>query len=123
LGVALGAFGAHWLQGAIPRWVSDPAEQAKRLQTWEIGVRYQMYHALALVLLGLLASRANSSLWNVSGSCFLAGTLLFSGLLYALTLSGVKVLGAIVPFGGTLLIVGWGALLAAAWLAPSDASP
>lgn len=120
LAVALGAFGAHWLQGAILNWVSDDAEQAKRLQTWEIGVRYQMYHALALALVGLLHAQWPSNLWHGAGCCFVGGIVLFSGLLYALTITGIKVLGAIVPIGGTLLMVGWALFLAAAlWSRPS----
>ncbi len=93
LGVALGAFGAHALRGSL-------SESA--LNTFEIGVRYQMYHALALLALGGQPQQRRAPLW------LLSGTAVFSGSLYALALSGVKPLGAITPIGGVLQLVGWG---------------
>lgn len=116
LSVACGAFGAHWLQGAVTRWNLPPVEAARALDVWDVAVRYQMYHALALLAVGLLATRPNaptSLTWATW--LFLFGVVVFSGLLYALVLSGVKVLGAIVPIGGTALIVGWMVLAHAAW--------
>ena len=107
LAVALGAFGAHWLEGAVADWDLLPDEQAKRLATWEVAVRYQMYHAFALLAVGLLADRGNHRLLGWSAKAFIAGTTIFSGCLYLLVLSGVKILGAIVPIGGTCLIAGW----------------
>ena len=107
LGVVLGAFGAHWLEGAVVDWGLEPDEQQRRLDTWEVAVRYQMYHALALLAVGLLAARqAGRGLAAVSW-LFIVGVLIFSGCLYALVISGVKILGAIVPIGGTLMIAGW----------------
>jgi uncharacterized membrane protein YgdD (TMEM256/DUF423 family) len=114
LGVAFGAFGAHWLEGAVQHWGLEPSEQMKRLATWEVAVRYQMYHALALLAVGLLAMRGNNRWLGWSAKCFIAGVAIFSGCLYALVLSGVKILGAIVPIGGTCLIVGWVLLAIAA---------
>ena len=76
-------------------------------------MRYQMYHALALLAVGLLAERRASRLLGASGALFVAGTVLFSGSLYALSLSGVTWLGAITPFGGVAFLSGWGCLLAA----------
>ena len=115
LGVALGAFGAHWLKGAVQQWGLEPAEQINRLATWEVAVRYQMYHALALLVIGLLASRAVSRCLVWSACLFIIGTTIFSGCLYAFTLSGVKILGAIVPIGGTCLMAGWIVLAISVW--------
>ncbi len=90
-GVAAGAFGAHGLKSVVA---------AARLETFEVAVRYQMYHALALVLAGLLG--AERAAW-----CFLAGTVVFSGSLYLLALSEQRWLGAVTPAGGLLLLTGW----------------
>ncbi|MCA9120725.1 MAG: DUF423 domain-containing protein [Planctomycetaceae bacterium] len=115
LAVVLGAFGAHWLEGAVKQWGLEPADELKRMTTWETAVRYQMYHALALLVLGRLAGNANANYAAWSARLFVAGTVIFSGCLYALVLSGVKVLGAIVPIGGTCMIVGWALLAIVAW--------
>jgi uncharacterized membrane protein YgdD (TMEM256/DUF423 family) len=80
------------------------------LEVWDVAVRYQLIHALALVLTGLLAQRSPNRWLALAGWCYLVGMLVFSGLLYALVLSGVKVLGAIVPIGGVAMILGWVAL-------------
>ncbi|HEY2155885.1 MAG TPA: DUF423 domain-containing protein [Isosphaeraceae bacterium] len=102
LSVACGAFAAHGLKDHLDE---------RGLALFETAARYQMYHALALVAVGLLArgSRSSGALC-VAGYSFLAGILLFSGSLYALALSGVRWLGAITPFGGVLFLVGWAAL-------------
>jgi uncharacterized membrane protein YgdD (TMEM256/DUF423 family) len=101
--VALGAFGSHALRERLTE---------RALEIFETGNRYQMYHALALLLVGVLLSRAEFAQgWlTASGWSFLAGVLIFSGSLYALSLSGVKWLGAIAPLGGLAFIVGWGCL-------------
>lgn len=107
LAVVTGAFGAHGLEGKV-----DP----ERLGTWEIGSRYQMYHGLALIAVGLLAMRAGPSRsLTVAGGCFLFGIVVFSGTLYALVLAGGTAdrLGAITPIGGLGLIAGWFALAVA----------
>ncbi len=104
LAVALGAFGAHALKNRL-----DP----QALATFEVGVRYQMYHALALLAVGLLAARRESRVLGASGVLFVTGTVLFSGSLYALSLSGATWLGAITPFGGVAFLTAWGCLLAA----------
>jgi uncharacterized membrane protein YgdD (TMEM256/DUF423 family) len=105
LAVVLGAFGAHKLKGRI-----DP----ELLVTFEIGVRYQMYHALAL--LAMARTRlAGARLQLASGWLFLAGIGLFSGSLYVLTLTGERWLGAITPLGGLAFIVGWICLALAGW--------
>ena len=108
LAVAIGAFAAHAMKGAFP---------AEALQTFETGVRYQMYHALAL---GLCAALARAG-WRITvpATCFLCGIALFSGSLYALVLLDLKWLGAVTPFGGVAFLVGWAALLRA----PAAATP
>jgi uncharacterized membrane protein YgdD (TMEM256/DUF423 family) len=105
LAVAAGAFGAHALRAKIP---------ADRLAGFETGARYHMYHALGLIAVGLLAAHRNES-GNVPGAAMLTGIVLFSGSLYALALSGVRVLGAITPFGGIAFMTGWAALAWMAW--------
>jgi uncharacterized membrane protein YgdD (TMEM256/DUF423 family) len=108
LAVAGGAFGAHGLKATLA--ASGQAEN------WETAFRYCMVHALALVATGLVAValRPAPGMTWAAGWCFLAGTLIFSGCLAALALSGIKILGAIVPIGGVLLIVGWVLLAIAA---------
>jgi len=100
--VALGAFGAHALK---ERLTPD------LLAVWRTAVEYHFYHALALLAVGLLARQLPpSGALNTSGVCFALGVLLFSGSLYALALSGVRVLGAITPLGGVLFLIGWACL-------------
>ena len=108
LAVALGAFGAHWLRDAVNHWGLDADQQTRQLEVWDVAVRYQMYHALALLVVGLLIGRSESSRWLRSATwLFIVGVSVFSGLLYALVLTGLKVLGAFVPIGGAALIAGW----------------
>lgn len=103
ISVAAGAFGAHALKPRIGEHL---------LSIWETGARYQMYHALGLVLVGFLAgARGDSRVLGAAGWLFVAGTLLFSGSLYALSVSGVRVLGAITPLGGLSFLAGWIALV------------
>jgi uncharacterized membrane protein YgdD (TMEM256/DUF423 family) len=102
IGVGLGAFGAHGLRDSLG---------PQMLQVYETGVRYQLVHALALVLTGILAGRwPGRAALGIAGGLFLLGTLLFSGSLYVLTLTGMRWLGAVAPAGGTCLIGGWIAL-------------
>jgi uncharacterized membrane protein YgdD (TMEM256/DUF423 family) len=98
IGVALGAFAAHALKGRL---------DAGLLVTFEVGVRYQMYHALALLAVGWAITRWPGAILTTSGWLFVAGTVLFSGSLYALSLTGARWLGAITPIGGFALLVGW----------------
>ncbi|MEO0490871.1 MAG: DUF423 domain-containing protein [Cyanobacteria bacterium J06659_2] len=107
LAVIFGAFASHALKSRLIE---------RSLDIFETGVRYQMYHALALVLLGILLSlQAESNIWfNLSGIGFTLGILTFSGSLYALALLGIKWLGAVAPIGGAAFIVGWGSLAIAA---------
>ncbi len=103
LAVGLGAFGAHGLEGRL-----DPPDHLR--DTFEVAVRYQMYHALALLVLGLVLERFPGELGNWAGWAFVAGTLIFSGSLYTLVMTGVRGLGAVTPIGGLALLVGWGLL-------------
>jgi uncharacterized membrane protein YgdD (TMEM256/DUF423 family) len=96
--VAAGAFGAHALKTRLP---------ADLLGAFETGARYQMYHALALGLVAFGRGRVTSALWDWSGWMFLLGTLLFSGSLYVLALTGTRAWGAVTPLGGLALLAGW----------------
>lgn len=106
LGVALGAFGAHALKARL---------SPEMLSIFETGVRYQMYHVFALILTGLLAQHMPSSYWSYSALCFLIGTCIFSGSLYILVGTGVKVWGAVTPVGGLFLLMAWGLFALSAW--------
>ncbi|MEI4768965.1 DUF423 domain-containing protein [Psychrobacillus sp. FJAT-51614] len=108
LAVALGAFGAHALKERLSE---------KYLAIWETAVQYQMFHALALVAIGILMSDkliGYVSSLNTAGYLILVGIILFSGSLYVLSLSGISVLGAITPIGGVAFLVGWILLIVAA---------
>ena len=105
VGVALGAFAAHGLKSRL---------DASLLATFEIGVRYQMYHALALLGVAWACTRWPGTLTNTAGWLFVAGILVFSGSLYLLALTGVRWLGAITPLGGLAFLAGWTCL---AWAA------
>lgn len=99
IGVAAGAFGAHALKSRL---------SPDHLAIFEVGVRYQMYHALALLIVGLVGSQFYFSL---AGWLFTAGIMIFSGSLYTLVLTSVTAWGAITPIGGVLLLAGWISLL------------
>jgi uncharacterized membrane protein YgdD (TMEM256/DUF423 family) len=101
LAVALGAFGAHGLRTRL---------SPDMLAVFETGVRYHMYHALAIVLVAVIGGRLDGWLVRTAGWLFTAGIVLFSGSLYALALSGVTVLGAITPIGGLAFLAGWACL-------------
>jgi len=98
LGVALGAFGAHGLKSRVG---------ADLLVVFETGVRYQMYHALALLLVGWASTRWSGVWAGAAGWLFLAGIVVFCGSLYVMTLTGARWLGAITPLGGLAFILGW----------------
>lgn len=107
LAVALGAFAAHGLKKVLSQ---------ESMQIFEVGVRYQMYHALALLFLGILSEGIldQRPLW--AGASFVFGIVLFSGSLYLLTLTGQKSWGMVTPIGGVLFIIGWSTL---AWICMS----
>jgi len=106
IAVALGAFGAHALKARL-----DP----NLLTVFETGVRYQMVHALALLAVGWAWTRWPGSLVSASGWLFVAGTVLFSGSLVALSLTGARWLGAITPLGGLAWLAAWLCLAWGAW--------
>jgi uncharacterized membrane protein YgdD (TMEM256/DUF423 family) len=105
LAVAFGAFGAHALRTRLP---------PDRLEVFETGVRYQMYHALALLFIALGLARVDGWVMRGAGWLFIAGIVLFSGSLYILALSGVRRLGAVTPIGGLAFLIGWAVLAYAA---------
>jgi uncharacterized membrane protein YgdD (TMEM256/DUF423 family) len=106
VGVALGAFAAHALKGRL---------DADHLVTFEVAVRYQMYHAFALLAVGWAHTRWPGVVLTASGWLFVIGTVLFSGSLYVLSLSGTRWLGAITPLGGVALLAGWLCMMWAVW--------
>ncbi len=97
-GVALGAFGAHGLASRL---------SARAMEIYHTATQYQMYHALALLALGLWAAQHPEANTSVAGWCFTLGTVVFSGSLYALAITDLKLLGAITPIGGVLFLAGW----------------
>ncbi len=101
LAVAAGAFGAHALRARL---------EPDMLAAFETGARYQMYHGLALLATAWIADRWPGPLPRAAGWCFLTGVLLFSGSLYALALSGARMLGAVTPLGGLAFMAGWACL-------------
>jgi uncharacterized membrane protein YgdD (TMEM256/DUF423 family) len=105
VGVALGAFGAHGLRARL---------SPEMLAVFETGVRYQMYHAGAILIVALAAARLDGWMIRTAGWSFALGILLFSGSLYTLALSRITIFGAVTPIGGLAFLVGWGCLIAAA---------
>jgi uncharacterized membrane protein YgdD (TMEM256/DUF423 family) len=123
IAVSAGAFGAHALRVRVA---------PRLLEVFETGARYQMYHALALLVVALVivwctdterrgatssapSVERSARLATVAGWCFVGGTLLFSGSLYAMTFTGIRALGAVTPLGGVAFLVGWVSLALAVW--------
>ncbi len=106
LSVVFGAFGAHALEEKL---------SPKMLDTFEVAVRYQMYHGLGLIIVAWALSQWQNSLTTAAGWCFIAGILIFSGSLYILSLTNTFWLGAITPIGGLAFIAGWGCLIITAF--------
>lgn len=104
LAVAMGAFGAHALRDRL---------STEMLDIWEIGVRYQIYHSLALLLIGLVGEKTGLPHAWWAGAAMSIGILLFSGSLYLLALTGLRWLGAVTPLGGVAFLAGW---LLLAWV-------
>lgn len=98
LGVLLGAFGAHALKTSL---------SPEMMQVYKTGVEYQFYHALGLLLIGLIGFQIKSKYLNWSGILIGIGIILFSGSLYVLSITGIKIIGAITPFGGLSFVAGW----------------
>ncbi|AIE61609.1 DUF423 domain-containing protein [Bacillus methanolicus] len=106
LSVALGAFGAHGLEGKI---------EPKYMEIWKTGVTYQMFHAAGLLVIGILLGKVPvNSLLSLSGWLMFIGIVLFSGSLYVLSVTRISVLGAITPFGGISFLAAWVLLVIAA---------
>ena len=104
LGVLLGAFGAH----ALKKMLSP-----EMLVVYKTGVEYQFYHAIGLLAIGLVGFHIESKWLRWSGILLVVGIVLFSGSLYALSISGIKILGAITPIGGLSFVAGWVCLVVA----------
>jgi len=111
LAVAAGAFGAHALEGRL---------DADALAVWGTAATYQMYHAIVLVVLGVWPSRGAKP-HAAAVACLAVGVLIFSGSLYLLAATGARWLGAVTPIGGVLLMIGWGCVIGAGWLARKGA--
>jgi len=107
LGVAIGAFGAHKLK--------DYLTQIGRLDVFETAVKYQFYHAFALLITALLLYKAESKVLEYAGWCFIAGIIVFSGSLYILCMTNIGKWGAVTPIGGTLFIAGWVLMFISVW--------
>jgi uncharacterized membrane protein YgdD (TMEM256/DUF423 family) len=116
LSVVFGAFGAHGLEGTLKEIYGDATKEIagmefpatyKYLQDFNTGARYQMYNALGLIALGILASNPTTTSQRVSAWSFLVGTLLFSGSLYVLVLTKLTILGLVAAIGGTFMIIAW----------------
>jgi uncharacterized membrane protein YgdD (TMEM256/DUF423 family) len=105
-GVGLGAFGAHGLRGRL---------SPEMLAVFETGVRYHMYHAIALVATAAVMGRLDGRLISAAGWLFTAGIVLFSGSLYVVALTGVSIFGAITPIGGLAFLAGWACLAIASF--------
>lgn len=99
LSVMLGAFGAHALKETLL--------SSGRFETYETAIKYSFYHSLALILVGILSKEFTNKWLNYSGTCYVIGTIIFSGSLLILCFSGVKAMGAVAPIGGTLLVLAW----------------
>jgi uncharacterized membrane protein YgdD (TMEM256/DUF423 family) len=108
LAIALGAFGAHGLESSL----AEATDGAKRLGWWQTAAHYHLIHSLALVGVAWLRDDGPRRAVTVAGVAFALGVLLFSGSLYLMTVTNVRALGMVTPFGGTAFIVGW---IAMAW--------
>jgi len=108
LGVAIGAFAAHMLKQKLPPDLFD---------VFEVGVRYHMYHALGILIVGVVTIQWPESGAGLAGWLFAAGILVFSGSLYVLAITGTRWLGAVTPFGGAAFLAGWALLVWKAWKA------
>ena len=106
LAVAMGAFGAHGLKS----FLVDLPDYELRMSWWEKAVRYHMWHALLLALINVIGQNTPHKWLNISSFSVLIGIVIFSGTLYTMTLTNLRVLGAVTPIGGLSLLVGWSTL-------------
>lgn len=109
IGVILGAFGAHLLK--------DILETNGKIEPFQTGVKYHLFHVLVLLFMGLLMTRLDSKWFDYASAAFLIGIILFSGSLYILSIFGISQWGAVTPLGGLFLIAGWLLLLVGVWKA------
>lgn len=107
LGVMVGAFGAHALKAML--------QATQTTETFETAVKYQFYHAIALLIVGVLGKDFQTKTLDYSGYAFLIGAIIFSGSLYLICFTGIKAFGAVAPIGGTLLVAGWALLFWTIW--------
>lgn len=108
IAVATGAFGAHGLEGFLEdKHAGDVELIAKRIGDWKTAALYQMHHAIGICLLGIVALIRPNRWLTIASICFLAGILLFSGMLYLLVLTEIQIHWAFIPLGGLSLIMGW----------------
>lgn len=114
MSVALGAIGAHALEGWVARNFEEAAEQSKRLDNWQVASRYLFYHAIGMLILGACAHRLTPRARTVAGVLMAVGIVLFSGMLYAWVLTGNKTFVRLVPLGGFSFIFSWIAFAVAA---------
>ena len=109
--MAAGAFGAHALRAAL-------TEDMQKV--FEVAVRYQMYHAFALIATAWAADHFSHAALSWGGWCFFSGAVVFSGSLYLLVFTGVTKWGAVTPIGGALLLIGWVLIIVGAWRSPTQ---
>jgi uncharacterized membrane protein YgdD (TMEM256/DUF423 family) len=98
IAIALGAFGAHGLKNIL---------EDRMLDVYNTGVQYQVYHSIGLIILGIMSMFIKNIYLKIARITMISGIFLFSGSLYALSLSGIKYLGIITPFGGVMFIISW----------------
>lgn len=110
LGVALGAFGAHGLRARL----AGLEDFTRRMEWWDTAARYHLIHAVMLAVVAWTCTRSEGVAPKVAAGAFVVGTLLFSGSLYTMTLTGIRALGAVTPLGGVAFLVGWASLV---WIA------
>ncbi len=120
LGVAIGAFGAHSLPGYLDEQALSAADLERRLEVFETGARYHMFHAVALLAIAGFREKQHGPALCLATYAWLLGIAIFSGCLYALALTGIRILGAIVPIGGVAFIIGWLSLCWGTGTRPSE---
>jgi uncharacterized membrane protein YgdD (TMEM256/DUF423 family) len=120
IGVGLGAYHAHGLEKMLQERSANPSDIDHQMRDFEVGVRYQLMHAITIVLVGVLALQMPSGWFNAAGALFVAGTLLFSGCLCGGLLAGMKTPWYLVPAGGLAFIAGWTTLALGAVLTQRD---
>lgn len=108
LSVAIGAFGAHGLkEKLIKNAIDAQLDKNHYIDIFNTGVKYQMFHTAALLIVSYLMYAYSEKNYQWAGICFLAGIIIFSGSLYALSVTGIRMLGAITPIGGVCFLAGW----------------